>query len=260
MEPIMLLHTGAAEIPRSRWSEAQAYEQAFWQRLGVDVAAGTREHLDWYRWRAGQLQQRLGAMTEPGPRTGRVLEIGSGPIGIVNFLDWGERYAIDPLENFYCTQPSLVALRRPSVTYVAGTGERLPFEDASCSLVIIDNVIDHTYAPRKILDEIRRVLEPGGRMYLSVNVHTAWGAQLHALLAVLRIDRGHPFTFTSRTLRPLLAASGFTVLSEQVEDYAQAKRNDCQSASLRARIKGYTGLSEFSHSVICSRAAGALDA
>ena len=247
----MLLQTGTSEIPRRRWSEAQTYEQAFWQRLGDDMEAGTRDHLDWYQWRAGQLQQRLTSISAPVPRSGRILEIGSGPVGIVNFLEWGERYAIDPLEHFYRTQPSLVALRRPDVTYVDGTGEHLPFGDGSCSLVIIDNVIDHTYAPRKILAEIRRVLEADGHLYLSVNVHTPWGAWLHALLAALRIDKGHPFTFTSRTLRQLLAATGFTVLTEQVEDYGEARRKDCRSARLKDRIKGYTGLSESLHSVVC---------
>ena len=249
----MLLDTGTSEIPRGRWSEAQLYEQAYWQRLGDDMETGARAQLDWYQWRATQLQQRLGAIAEPRPRGGRILEIGSGPIGIVNFLEGDERYAVDPLEHFYQTRPSLVALRRPGVTYVDGTGERLPFEDASCSLVIIENVIDHTYAPEKILREIHRVLEPDGRLYLTVNVHTAWGAGLHAVLAALRIDKGHPFTFTSGTLRPLLAASGFRVLREQVEDYVQAKRTDCRSPRLKDKIKGYSGLSEFVHSVICSR-------
>jgi SAM-dependent methyltransferase len=251
----MLLPTETTEIPRHRWSEAQAYERAFWQRLGEDMAAGTRERLDWYEWRAGRLQQRLAATAAWPAPPGRILEIGSGPVGIVNFLAGGERYAVDPLEHFYRTQPSLVALRRPGVTYVDGTGETLPFEKGSCSLVIIDNVIDHAFAPRRILEEISRVLAPAGRMYLSVNVHTRWGALLHAVLAALRIDRGHPFTFTSGTLRRLLRESGFVALSEEVEEYRVARRNDRRSPRMKDRVKGYSGLSEFSHSVVCARAA-----
>jgi SAM-dependent methyltransferase len=250
MERAMSAET--SEIPWNRWTEAQAYEQAFWQRLGDDMEAGTRERLDWYEWRAGQLRQRLAAAGAAPSRAGSILEIGSGPIGIVNFLEGDARYAVDPLEHFYRTRPSLVALRKPGVTYFDGTGEHLPFDDASCSLVIIDNVIDHTYAPRRILDEIQRVLMPNGRMYLSVNVHTAWGARLHALLAVLRIDKGHPYTFTSRTLRQLLGAAGFTVLAEQIDEYGLAKRNDCSSPDLKDRIKGHSGLSEFPHTVICA--------
>jgi SAM-dependent methyltransferase len=248
----MLAHSNELRIRTPRWLKAQEYERGFWQRLGDSIESGTREHLDWYNWRARRLEQRLASIAA-GPLDGKTLEIGSGPIGIVNFLGWGERYAIDPLEHFYSTRPSLVALRKPDVTYLDGTGERLPFEKASFSLVIIDNVIDHTYAPERILREIHRVLGPDGQLYLSVNVHTRWGALLHDLLARLQIDKGHPFTFTSRTLRQLLAANQFQVIHEEVEDYEQAKRADRESTRLTGKIKGFTGLSEFSHSVICRR-------
>jgi SAM-dependent methyltransferase len=247
----MLAHSPEWRIGHTRWLEAQKYERAFWQRLGDSIEAGTREQLGWYKWRAGRLEERLATIADPLFRSGKVLEIGSGPIGIVNFLDWGERYAIDPLEHFYRTQPSLAALRTPGVTYIDGTGERLPFEAGSFTLVIIDNVIDHTYAPRTILEEIRRVLRPEGGLYLSVNVHTEWGAWLHDVLATLRIDKGHPYTFTSRVLRDLIAAHGFRVLSEQVDDYERARRADRQAPGLKQKLKGFTGLTEFSHSVLC---------
>jgi SAM-dependent methyltransferase len=182
-----------------------------------------------------------------------VLEIGSGPIGIVNFLEWRERFAIDPLESFYRQQPSLVRLRNPGATYLSGSGEQLPIEEQSCALVIIDNVIDHTFAPEHILQEIARVLDASGRLYLSVNVHTRWGAFLHDALAVMRIDKGHPYTFTSSGLRRLLSRCGFTVLLEEIGDYHQARRTDRQSHRPTDRIKGYTGLSEFQHLVVCSK-------
>jgi SAM-dependent methyltransferase len=249
----MLAPLSDIRIGWNRWLKAQQYEQAFWERLGEEIAAGTRHRLDWYNWRAGQLDQFMAAAG--APRTGgKVLEIGSGPVGIVNFLEWGERYAIDPLEHFYRTKPSLVSLRDPAVTYLDGTGEQLPLADGSCALVIIDNVIDHTYEPGKILDEIRRVMRPDGHLYLSVNVHTTWGFVLHTLLAVLQIDKGHPYTFTSATLRRFLAARQFEVLRERIDDYDKANREDRESASLKARIKGYSGLSEFSHAVICRNA------
>ena len=253
----MLTLTEELRIKRSRWLEAQEYERGFWERLGAGIDAGTTKQLDWYRWRAAQLETLLAAVPGFQRAPGKVLEIGSGPIGIVNFLEWGERYAIDPLEDFYRQQPSLVKLRNPGSTYIAGSGERLPLEDASCGLVIIDNVIDHTFAPANILQEIFRVLQPTGRLYLSVNVHTKWGAFLHNLLAVLRIDKGHPYTFTSESLRQFLARGGFTILLEQIGDYRQARQVDRQSSRPTDRIKGNTGLSEFQHLVICSKATAA---
>ena len=244
-------------IKRTRWQQAQQYERGFWERLGAGIERGAVGQLDWYKWRAGRLETLLDRVPGSFIRRGRVLEIGSGPIGIVNFLDWGERFAIDPLESFYRQQASLVSLRTAGATYLSGSGEQLPIDDESCALVIIDNVIDHTFAPERILHEISRVLEPSGRLYLSVNIHTGWGAFLHNALATLRIDKGHPYTFTSASLRHLLARGGFTVLLEDIGDYQRARQADRESPRPTDRIKSYTGLSEFHHLVVCSKAATA---
>ena len=50
-------------------------------------------------------------------------------------------------------------------------GETLPFDDDSFDVVLCDNVVDHALNPRKILEEIARVLKPGGTLYFEVNVH-----------------------------------------------------------------------------------------
>lgn len=235
--------------------KAQEHEQVFWQRSAEGIEEGTRGELDWYDWKAGRLEEHLASVPNPRPREGRVLEIGSGPIGIINSLEWGERFAIDPLEDFYRQQPSLIKLRKPGSTYLQGTGERLPFPDGWFSLVIIDNVIDHTHAPAAVLQEISRVLERSGHLYLSVNVHTRWGAVLHQLLADLHIDQRHPYTFTSQTLRRFLAQHRFMVLSEEIEDYQQVKRTSLRSPSVKDKIKACSGLTEFQHAMLCGKKA-----
>jgi SAM-dependent methyltransferase len=245
--------TEQLRIKWTRWQKAQEYERGYWQRLSRSIEAGLEGQLDWYKWRAARLEELLDRVPGSSMRTGKILEIGSGPVGIVNFLEWPERYAIDPLESFYRQQPSLVRLRKPGGTYLSGSGEQLPMDDASCGLIIIDNVIDHTYAPERILQEISRVLEPSGHLYLSVNVHTPWGAFLHNLLAVLRIDKGHPYTFTSESLRQLMTRAGFTILLEQIGVYVEARAADRRSSRPTDLIKGYSGLSEFQHEVVCSK-------
>jgi SAM-dependent methyltransferase len=249
----MLTTTGRVRITRARWLKAQEYERRFWQRLGDGIAEGTENQLDWYKWRATQLESFLAEVTDSPMTTGRVLEIGSGPIGIVNFLNWGERYAVDPLEPFYRQQPHLIRLRSADPIYLPGSGEHLPIADNSVALVIIDNVIDHTYSPGSILQEISRVLQPGGQLYVCVNVHTARGAVLHDLLALLRIDKGHPYTFTCRTLGRMLARHGFTIVFERVEDYEKVKAANRRSPRVTDQIKSYTGLSEFRHQVLCRK-------
>jgi SAM-dependent methyltransferase len=241
------------QIHQGRWVAAQTYERGYWERLSHGIAEGAVPQLDWYKWRAARLEHLLSTLREPPSVRGCAVEIGSGPIGIVNFLDWKDRYAIDPLEGFYRQQQDLVRLRQPGAVYIEGGGEHLPIDSGSASLVIIDNVIDHTYAPDRIMNEIYRVLEPAGRLYLVVNVHTRWGALLHTLLAALGIDKGHPHTFTSQALRRFLARHKFSILLEDVERYDAAKQADRESTKRTDRIKGYTGLSEFQHLVICSK-------
>jgi ubiquinone/menaquinone biosynthesis C-methylase UbiE len=57
------------------------------------------------------------------------------------------------------------------VKTIATGGESLPFDDASFDVVLSDNVVDHAENPRRIIEEMSRVLAPGGLMYFTVNVH-----------------------------------------------------------------------------------------
>ena len=237
-----------------RWLKAQEYEQSFWTSLARRIEADARHQLDWYQWKASELDKRLEKHVDPDQRDlGRVLEIGSGPIGIVNCLEWGQRFAIDPLEDFYEQSPTLTKLRKPGVAYLKGTGENLPYPESFFSVVIIDNVIDHTHSPEKVLDEIYRVLKKNGLLYLAVNIRTAWGAMIHRVLAALYVDKGHPHTITKEAIRELLMANHFEIFTEEFEDYHDLKKKNCRSTDLKAKIKGYLGISEFEYHVVCQK-------
>ena len=232
---------------RKRWAKAQEYERSYWMNLAERITSGVSGSLGWYRWRADELEKCLMPYfsEEEKKQSAKVLELGSGPVGIISFLKWGERHAIDPLDEYYRSAPTLNHLRDPAVRYSKGQGEEIPFDDATFSLVIIDNVLDHVRHPEKVLDEIYRVLMDGGFLYLTVNVHTRWGWALHTLLSKLLIDQGHPYTFTQNSIRTLLPKHRFEVLSGWCQDYKQARAQDRRSSSMKAKIKGFTGLSEF---------------
>ncbi len=55
------------------------------------------------------------------------------------------------------------------VRYVQGTGECLPFVDGSFDAVVCCLVIEHTADPDVVLEEVARVLAPGGRFLLLIN-------------------------------------------------------------------------------------------
>jgi SAM-dependent methyltransferase len=234
-------------VSLARWQRAQQYERGYWESVASRIVAGSVSQLDWYRWRADQLQLRLrtlglGHLTDG---SARVVEVGSGPVGVVGFFPATERVAVDPLEPYYSANATLTALRPPTVEYRPGSVESLPAESKRYDLAIIENCIDHVRDVAAAVRELKRVLTGAGILYLTVNCRTPWGFVVHRALSRLRVDAGHPHTFTPRRARKLLREHGFGELQWEVESYRQARHADLVAPERRAKIKGLLGVSEF---------------
>lgn len=98
----------------------------------------------------------------------RVLEVGCGTLGLIFFFGAPNAVGVDPLADHY---RRLFPLWQDHARTIAASGENLPFPDESFDVVLCDNVVDHAESPRRILEEIARVLVPGGLFYFEVNVH-----------------------------------------------------------------------------------------
>ncbi|MEU5302813.1 class I SAM-dependent methyltransferase [Streptomyces noursei] len=104
----------------------------------------------------------------------------------------------------------------------------LPFATGSADAVLFSEVIEHLVDPDAALDELRRVLRPGGHLLLSTPNLAAWynrGLLLAGVQPVfsevsLRAIHGRPGSqvvghlrlYTARALRAFLTASGFDVI------------------------------------------------
>jgi hypothetical protein len=95
-----------------------------------------------------------------------------------------------------------------AVPRVGGFGEFLPFRDASFDAVGFQTSLDHIFDYHLALAEARRVLRPGGRLYLATLLWTA-DAQLYT-------DTVHFHHFRPGQMEAALA-EGFVV--EQVQAY-----------------------------------------
>jgi SAM-dependent methyltransferase len=62
-----------------------------------------------------------------------------------------------------------------------GDVTRLPYEDESLDLVIASEIIEHMPDPEGVVEEITRVLKPGGRLILTMPVESHTPAHIHAL-------------------------------------------------------------------------------
>ncbi len=98
-----------------------------------------------------------------------VLDVGSGPDGIIFYANGKRNVAVDPLMFSYLG----FMPRRKGVHLVASIGENLPFKSNSFETVFCMNALDHTVSPESVLGEIRRVLKPGGTAVMHVYCYTA---------------------------------------------------------------------------------------
>jgi len=117
--------------------------------------------------RAQAIRQRLEKI-RPIRKTDKVIEVGSGAHGLIFGFAGNIGVGIDPLAVEY---KRLFPKLQGKAFTVSAIGEELPFDDGSFDVVLSDNVIDHAEKPLKIVDELVRVLKPGGLLYFTVNVH-----------------------------------------------------------------------------------------
>ena len=101
----------------------------------------------------------------------------------------------------------------------------IPFPDATFDVVVAKDLIEHLIAPEQLLEQVRRVLKPGGRLVVSVPNHFYLPFRLRLLFGgnliwrSLLHDHGEHFDewnymhlrfFTWNGLQRLLTMSGFS--------------------------------------------------
>jgi len=96
--------------------------------------------------------------------------------------------------------------------HVQDIASPLPFPSASFGAAFMTDVIEHVFDPRFIVQEICRVLGPGGQLLISTPYH---GLVKNVMIALFRFDRHfdpqgpHIRFFSRNTLTNLLREAGF---------------------------------------------------
>ncbi len=119
--------------------------------------------------------------------------------------------------------PAIAAARRHAadtglvVDYREGVGESIPVDTGTMDVVVCVDVLEHVEDLDRVLDEVRRVLRPGGSLLFDT-VNRTWLADLvmitlaERLLRILPSGTHDPRRFIRPAdLRRRLAARGFTV-------------------------------------------------
>jgi SAM-dependent methyltransferase len=144
----------------------------------------------WYRARTDLLKEVLQDFVEPGART---LDVGSADGPSVAWLRDSDRHVsldLDP--------------RGLGANGICGSALALPFEDAAFDIVAAFDVIEHCHPEKVALDEIARVLAPGGRLLMSVPAYQwAWSD--------FDEQNGHHRRYTRTRAVQAVERSGFAV-------------------------------------------------
>lgn len=98
---------------------------------------------------------------------------------------------------------------KAKVADIAETG----FPNASFQLATLTHVLEHTRTPKRSIQEMARILAPGGGIYVSVPYAGYWKARLlrysHRFFHPRAHAREHHFYLTRKALRHLLETNGF---------------------------------------------------
>lgn len=98
----------------------------------------------------------------------RLLDIGCGPRGSLEWADMtAERIGLDPLANEY----QKLGADKHKMAYVAAPSEAIPFTDNYFDVVTSFNSLDHVENLDQTIDEIMRVVKPGGLFLLLTDVN-----------------------------------------------------------------------------------------
>jgi ubiquinone/menaquinone biosynthesis C-methylase UbiE len=134
----------------------------------------------------------------------RVLDIGCGDAGVlIAFAERGASTAGIELDEKSLERGRLRAEEHGvEVDLRSGVAEALPWGDGSFDLVILDNVLEHVTDRPKTLDEIHRVLAPGGLLYMvtpkPLSVYSLWNDPHYDLAGLVLMPRAMQIWYFER--------------------------------------------------------------
>ncbi len=172
----------------------------------------------------------------PAPLTGAVvLDVGGGP---GYFADAFDRRGA----HYISVEPDPAEMHAGGLEHrasVRGSGQHLPFADASMDVTVSSNVVEHTSAPWDMAAEMLRVTRPGGTVIISYTLW--WGPFGGHEMGLTHYLGGHRAArrYTRRHGRPpknLYGTSLFAVTAAQGLRWAASMRG---SARLVAAFPRY---------------------
>ena len=149
---------------------------------------GFFDDLDQYHFE--KLHHLLRLVAFDGYRGRSVLEVGCGAgVDLARFARGGATVTgVDLAASAIDLARANFEQKGLSGTFEVADGEHLPFPDNSFDLVYAHGVVQYTADPRRLVEECRRVLKPGGEAIFQVYNRISW---LNALSKLMKVGLEH---------------------------------------------------------------------
>ena len=121
---------------------------------------------EWLSSKTDVLEREYRAEVASGA-TGRVLELGAGNgLNFEHYRDASLVVALEPQPAMLQNAAPRAAAAPVRVLMARGAGESLPFAEGSFDTAVVSLVMCSVSEPRRVAEELRRVLRPGGEIRL----------------------------------------------------------------------------------------------
>ncbi|MBA7660165.1 hypothetical protein ES703_68164 [subsurface metagenome] len=125
-----------------------------------------------------------------------ILEIGGASMPVIDHFTTGKKFSLDPLEDQY--KRLFRSRLNTDVLRIRSIGENMPYPDNFFDLIVMLNVLDHCYEPKKVLAESARILKSTGILFLSVNTTSRfWNILKKIKMRIWKntSEKMHPYIF-----------------------------------------------------------------
>jgi len=188
-----------------------------------------------FRRRAHELLETIERLQT---RPGRLLDVGCG-IGTELEVARERGWRATGIE---LAAASLHVAKASNLEVLATPLGEAALPDAAFDCVTVNHALEHIPLVRPVLGEVRRVLRPGGLVFVSVPNLAAWPHRLRADRFGLAFNDDHYLFFTPATLGRLLTDAGFAILELTTPRWVDFQRGP--ASAYGAPFRAVNGLVE----------------